>query len=242
MMPGASGAAIVCSVPEGLSATEVGKELSEHREQAAEHERQRIVAIIEALLLSIVALLAAWAGYSAAKWGTHSSLSLAEASRARANASVATVQATQIRTLDLVTFNTVATAYVSGDRKAFQLAVRRLRPAYRPAFDAWLATHPLKNPNAPADPSDMPQYRVPQEAQAAAYNAEATQHFSEGESAAATEDKYVRLTVLLAAVLFLVGIGSRFPIPVARYGLVVVAGVLLVISVVQLLGLPGPPS
>jgi len=65
---------------------------------------------------------------------------------------------------------------------------------------------------------------------------------TEGQNAANTGDKYVRLTVLLAAVLFLVGIGSRFPVPVARYGLISVAGVLLVVCIVQLLGLPGPPS
>jgi hypothetical protein len=52
----------------------------------------------------------------------------------------------------------------------------------------------------------------------------------------------VRVTVLLAAVLFLVGLGSRFPVRVARYGLNAIAGVLLVVSVVQLLGLPGPSS
>ena len=51
----------------------------------------------------------------------------------------------------------------------------------------------------------------------------------------------MRLTVFLAAVLFLVGIGSRFPARAARYGLVGVAAVLLAVSVVQLLGLPGPP-
>ena len=52
----------------------------------------------------------------------------------------------------------------------------------------------------------------------------------------------MRLTVVLAAVLFLVGIGSRFPVRVARYGLACVAAALLVLSVVQLLSLPGPPS
>jgi hypothetical protein len=51
----------------------------------------------------------------------------------------------------------------------------------------------------------------------------------------------VRLTVLLAAVLFLVGIGSRFPARAARHGLIAVAVALLVVSVIQLLGLPGPP-
>jgi hypothetical protein len=229
-------------VAEGLSATEVGKEIAEHHEHAAHEQRDRLVAIFEAILLSVVALLAAWSGYSAAKWGTESSLSLAKASSTRSKASVAQIKATQIRTLDSVSCNAAETAYASGDPKLFRLAVKRLRPGYRPAFLAWLALHPLKNPNAPADPSYLPQYRIPQEAQGKALNAKADHYFEEGQSAAGTADKYVRLTVFLAAVLFLVGIGSRFPVRVARYGLVTVAALLLVISVVQLLGLPGPPS
>jgi len=69
-------------VPEGLSASEVGKEIAEHHEHAAaepgaEHaQRDRWVGIAEAVVLSIVALLAAWSGYSAAKWSTESSLFL----------------------------------------------------------------------------------------------------------------------------------------------------------------------
>lgn len=246
-------------MPEGLSAAEVGKEIAEHREHAehaehaahaehAEHpahshaRRDRLISIVEALLLSIVALMAAWSGYSAAKWSTESSLSLSKASDARSDAGADEIQATQIRTLDSVSFNAVEGAYVAHNVKLFNLAVRRLRAGYRPAFNAWLATHPLKNPNGPADPSDMPQYVIPQEKQAAVLTAQANALFTAGESAAGTADKYVRLTVLLAAVLFLVGIGSRFPARSARYGLIAVAAGLLVVSVVQLLGLPGPPS
>ncbi|HEY1520206.1 MAG TPA: hypothetical protein VGF91_27525 [Solirubrobacteraceae bacterium] len=102
-------------------------------------------------------------------------------------------------------------------------AVRRLRAGCRPAFNAWLATHPLKNPNAPPDPSYMPQYRIPQEAQGRVLTAQADSYFTQGKDDAATTDKYDRLTVLLAAVLFLVGIGSRFPLRAARYGLIGVA-------------------
>jgi hypothetical protein len=241
-------------VAEGLSASEVGKEIAEHREHAehaeqaehAEHsehsKRDRWVSILEAVMLSVVALVAAWSGYSAAKWSSHASLSLAKASSTRGKANLATVQALQIRTLDSVSFNAVATAYEGHDPKAFALTVKRLRPGYRPAFQAWLATHPLKNPHAPPDPSYMPQYRIPQEAQARALNAQADAYFAEGEASDGTADKYVRLTVILAAVLFLIGIGSRFPVRVARYGLGAVAGVLLVVSLIQLLGLPGPPS
>jgi hypothetical protein len=88
----------------------------------------------------------------------------------------------------------------------------------------------------------MSEYRIPQEAQARVLSTRADAYVSAGQSAGATADKYVRLTVLLAAVLFLVGIGSRFPVPLARCLLIGVAAVLLVTLAVQLLGLPGPPS
>jgi hypothetical protein len=239
---------------EGLSAAEVGKEIAEHRqhaehpaaggehgEHAAHAGRDRIISIIEAIILSVVALLAAWSGYSAAKWGTHASLTLAKASATRTKANLNEIQATQIRTLDSVTFNAAETAYAAGNTALFRLSLRRMRPGYRPAVNAWLALHPLKNPHAPPDPSYMPQYRIPQEAAARTLNARADAYTAEAGDAADTGDKYVRLTVLLAAVLFLVGIGSRFPVRAARYGLIAIAGVLLVVSVVQLLGLPGPP-
>ena len=104
-----------------------------------------------------------------------------------------------------------------------------------------MALHPLKNPKAPADPSDMPQYVIPSEARRVRSTRNPPPYFVRGENAASTADKYVRLTVLLAAVLFLVGIGSRFPLPHARYGLVVIACAILVLSVVQLSSLRGPP-
>jgi hypothetical protein len=241
-------------MPEGLSAAEVGKEIAEHREHTehaghgappGSHEharRDRAISIVEALLLSIVALMAAWSGYSAAKWGSRSTFYVAKSSVARSNASVNEIQATQIRTLDSVSFNSAEAAYLTGNAKLFDLAIRRMRPGYRVAVEAWLALHPLKNPAAPPDPSYMPQYRIPQQAAAQVFTTQANADFTAGQSASDTADKYVRLTVLLAAVLFLVGIGSRFPARVARYGLIGIAAVLLIVSVVQLLSLPGPPS
>jgi hypothetical protein len=63
---------------EGVSAAEIAKELREQRAEAAEAQgRDRAVAIAEAVLLSVVAVLAAVSGYSAAQRGTHSSILLA---------------------------------------------------------------------------------------------------------------------------------------------------------------------
>jgi hypothetical protein len=234
----------LAGVAEGLSTAEVSKEIAEHHAHAthAHAGRDRVISIIEAVLLSVVALLAAWSGYSAAKWSSHASILLAEASATRTKSNLDEIEANQIRTLDSVSFNAAESAYLSHNTKLFELTLKRMRPGYRPAVQAWLALHPLKNPNAPPDPSYMPQYKIPQEATGRALSARADALFAQGEAATATGDKYVRLTVLFAAVLFLVGIGSRFPVHAARTALLGIATVILVISIVELLGLPGPPA
>jgi hypothetical protein len=71
-------------VSEGLSATDVGKEIGQHAKHAGGQGRHdRALSIGEAVLLSIVTIVAAWSGYSAAKWGTESSIALAQAVHAR---------------------------------------------------------------------------------------------------------------------------------------------------------------
>jgi hypothetical protein len=229
---------------EGLSASEVGKEIGEHNhaaEDPPQDRRDRLLSITEAILLSLVAVLAAYSGYAAAKWGTHSSVSLAKASAARTKASRADLEALQIRTLDSVSFNAWFSAFSAGNTLAEHLAEKRLRPGYRPAFHAWLATDPAHNPKAPPGPSYMPQYVIPQEHTANADDAEADTSFTEGTEAGATGDKYVRDTVFLATVLFLVGISGHFPLRQARYGLIAIGALILVFAVIQLLGLPAPP-
>ncbi len=231
---------------EGLSAAEVGKGIGEHREAAggeppSKDRRDRLLSVTEALLLSLVAVLAAYSGYAAAKWGTESSVSLARASAARTRANRADLEGLQIRTLDSVSFNAWFSAFAAGNVGAERLARRRLRPGYRPAFDAWLATDPAHNPAAPPGPSYMPQYAIPQEHLANTLDAQADTEFARGAEAGATGDKYVRDTVFLATVLFLVGISGHFPLRQARYALIGVGALILAFAVVQLLGLPGPP-
>ncbi len=229
---------------EGLSASEVGKEIGEHKHAAEEPPndgRDRLLSITEAILLSLVAVLAAYSGYAAAKWGTYSSVSLAKASAARTKANRADLEALQIRTLDSVSFNAWFSAFAAGNANAERLAEKRLRPGYRPAFYAWLATDPAHNPKAPPGPSYMPQYVIPQEHAANADDAEADVSFAKGTEAGATGDKYVRDTVFLATVLFLVGISGHFPLRQARYGLIAIGALILVFAVIQLLGLPAPP-
>lgn len=232
-------------MPEGLQPQEVGKEIAGHSKRSrdgAHEQRDRLISIAEAVLLSVVALVAAWSGYAAAKWSTESRIHLAEAATARTKASSADVQATNLRNFDSSTFEAWFAAYTAKNRQAMAIAKRRFRPDLRVAFNAWRATHPETNPNAPKGPTYMPQYRQPGLAKARRLNDEADASFSAGASSGATSDKYVRTTVFLASVLFLVGISTQFPIRGGRYALLFLGAALLVVSVVQLAQLPGPPS
>ena len=171
-------------MPEGLSPSEVGKEIAERKKHAAadkdDDHHDRWLSIVEALLLSLVAVLAAYSGYAAAKWGTESSVSLAKASAERTKANRADIEGIVTRTLDSASFNAWFTAFTAGNANAERVAAKRMRPGYRPAFNAWLATDPAHNPNAPPGPAYMPQYVIPQEAVAKSYDAQADAAFAKG--------------------------------------------------------------
>ena len=235
-------------MPEGLSPSEVGKEIREHAEHLAElgerqlHRHDRLISIAEAVLLAIVALTAAWAGYSAAKWGTESSLKLAKASTTRAKASRAYELGYSTRAQDASNFNAWFSAHLAGNRDAERVAENRFRPNYDVAFRAWLATKPFTNPNAPRGPQYMPQYKPLGLDLARRLDTQADAYYAAGQHAAQTGDKYIRVTVILASVLFIVGISSHFPLRGIRIGLVCLGASLLIFAGIEILQLPGPPA
>ena len=229
-------------MPEGLSASEVGKEIGEHGKHAEPHERRdRLISVAEAVLLSVVALLAAWSGYAAAKWSTESRVEIATASSLRIEANQANADTFELRNFDSSTFEAWFTAFTVGNKQAMVLAERRFRPQFKVAFDAWRATHPETNPHAPKGPTYMPQYQQPGLRLSNALDAQATKAFAEGAHAGSTSDDYVRVTVFLASVLFLIGISTQFTVRGVRYALVSFGGALLIFSVIELTQIAGPP-
>ena len=146
------------------------------------------------------------------------------------------------RNFDSSTFNAWFIAFTLNSPQKEAIAEHRFRPQFRVAFSAWMATDPLHNPHAPAGPTYMPQYKLPAVAQANALDDEATAKFNTGNQDAQTGDNFVRITVFLAAVLFLVGIGSSFKLNGVRYALITFGSVLLILSIVLIVQQPGLPS
>ena len=235
-------------MPESLSQSEIGSEIAKHARESEHHDEGgegprggRTLTIIEALLLALVAVLAAYSGYASAKFGTESSLVLAKASTTRTLASRAELEGLTTKNFDASTFNAWFTAYAVNNQPAMVVAERRFRPNFDVAFKAWIATDPFTNVHAPKGPTYMPQYVQPGQALTTTLDAKADVLYSKGAEDGNTSDDYVRTTVFLATVLFLVGISGHFRVRGARIGLIATGCAILLTSLILLATTPKPP-
>jgi hypothetical protein len=242
-------------MPEGLSSSDVAGEMSRHKAHTAAHppeeeasggtddarSHDRTLSVIEAVMLAIVALLAAYTGFASAKWNTESAVRLAQASAGRTEANRAELDAQNLRNFDSTTFNTWFTAYIAGNPTAEGVALRRFRPAFKVAFDAWLATDPFTNSKAPPGPTYMRQYKQPELATAATLDKKATAAYTLGVQAGSNADNYIRDTIYLATILFLIGISGHFRFVRIRIGLVVLSGAMMLLAIFTIATAPPIP-
>ncbi len=221
----------------GGSNIEIAQHLSEHRESAQSFGHE-MLEIAEAVVLAVVAIATAWSGYQAALWTGHQSELYGQASKMRVEAEGIATYANQERLYNASTVVEWLKAEAHGDKALATLFERRFLPEFRPAFEAWKKTDPLKNPNAPAGPQLMAEYRSSKTEEAAKLNDEATKRFDEGTQDRQYSDNYVRLTVTLATVLLLIAISQRFKTRGVRLGLLAAAVLLMGSSVYHILVLP----
>jgi hypothetical protein len=228
----------VVLMPEaGGSNIEIAKHLTEH-EAAGESSGKAILEIVEALVLAIVAIATAWSGYQAALWTGHQSELYGEASKLRVQAEGAASYANQERLYNASTVAEWLQAEAHNDKKLTGIFERRFLPEFRPAFEAWKKTDPLNNPDAPAGPQLMAEYRSSKGEMAARLSDEATEAFEQGTKDREYADQYVRATVTLATVLLLIAISQRFTIRRVRVGLLAIAAFLLLFPVYHVVTLP----
>jgi hypothetical protein len=216
---------------------EIATHLSGH--EAPSHSlRHEILEIVEAVVLSVVAIATAWSGYQAALWTGHQAELYGQASKLRIEAEGVATYANQERLYNASTVVEWLKAEAHGDKKLADLFERRFLPEFRPSFEAWKKTDPLNNPNAPAGPQLMEGYRSSKTEEAAKLNDQATEVFEQGTRDRQRSDEYVRVTVTLATVLLLMAISQRFKTRGVRVGLLVIAMILLCFPVYHILMLP----
>jgi len=181
---------------------------------------------IASIVLAVAVVLTAWAAFQAGKWGGEQSIQFSVAGASRTESARADTRGGQLAQIDVSMFTDFVGAYFedveSGDIEPYDgtafastpntfsaFLYLRFRDEFRPAMDAWLATDPGGNPDAPATPFGMAEYQVAEFAEAERLVAVADQAAVDARAANQTGDNYVLTAVLFAAVLFFSGIASK---------------------------------
>ena len=128
------------------------------------HERR--LEIVAVVILALTALVTAWSGYQASLWDGIQSSNYTQASGARTNAAQERTEANQFRLADLTIFENHVDALIDGDDELAEFYRLRFRDEFAAAYEAWIALDPLENPDAPASPLLMPEYRLEADQQA----------------------------------------------------------------------------
>lgn len=165
--------------------------------------------LIATILLALATVATAWSSYQASRWNAEQSKSAARANALRISSAKSDALANTETQIDVATFISLADAYARRETKLADFYLERVRPEFKPALDAWIATRPLRNPRAPRTPFVMPQYRL-----AAREEAQRDDEAAAALTAKALRDvqrstNYILCAVLFAAALFLAGMSAR---------------------------------
>ena len=165
--------------------------------------------IIATIVLALAAVATAWSSYQATRWNGEQAKASSRANALRIEAARAQGLAETQTGVDVATFIqwVDATAHDDADLAAFY--TERFRVEFQPAFEAWLATDPLANPDAPRTPFAVEEYQL-----AAAAEAERLDGEAEEMAAAVRRDiqrsaNYVLGVVLFAVALFFAGMSAK---------------------------------
>jgi hypothetical protein len=186
------------------------------------------VEVAATVVLAVAALAIAWSGYQASRWTGEQAKAFSRANAARVESTRWSNLANSQTEIDVATFTQWVNSYARKETELADFYRKRFRKEFNPAVEAWIATRPLKNPDAPLTPFATPQYRL-----AASAEAERLEAKAGAEAAVATRNiqratNYVLCVVLFSAALFFGGISTRIGNPRARAIIVVIGCLILV--------------
>jgi hypothetical protein len=186
-------------------------------------ERLELVATI---LLALATVATAWSGYQASRWNGEQAKAFTRASALRIESAKAEDLANAQTQVDVATFIQWIDAVVREEDELADFYEARFREEFKPAVDAWYATEPLTNRDAPLTPFAMPEYQLDARQEAERLDAEAEALSTEGRGSIERSTNYVLCVVLFAAALFFAGISTKLATPRLRrvalgFGLVV---------------------
>ena len=165
--------------------------------------------LLVTVLLVVAALGTSWSSYQATRWNGEQAAAAGRTNAIRIDAARAQGQAQAQTQVDVATFIAWAEADRRGDDGVADFFVERFREEFRPAYDAWIATNPLTNSEAPETPFAMDEYDVAARDQATTLDATAEKSAAQVRLDIQRSSNYVLTVVLYAVVLFFAGMSTR---------------------------------
>jgi hypothetical protein len=206
--------------------------------EASPSARARPIELFSTLLLTLAAVLTAWASYQAAHLRSEQGLAGNRSTAARIQANRATSVASRQIQIDVATFVQWLNATQAGDKALAAFYVRRFRPEFLPAFHAWVATRPLTNPKAPLTPFAMPEYRLAAQAESDALESKGVVESKASQAFVKRADKYTLCVVMFALALFFAGISTRVRTDSSRIVVLAVGWTVLLVTLVWMATFP----
>jgi hypothetical protein len=176
----------------------------------------RRLELIATVLLALATVATAWSGYQSSRWHGKQADAFSRASALRVESTRASALANRNAQIDVATFMEWANAYARGETMLADFYRKRFRAEFKPAVEAWIATRPLRNPDAPLTPFAMPQYTLEAQEEADRLEAAATASAEQARTNIQRADNYVLCVVLFAAALFFAGMSTRLSSRPAR--------------------------
>ncbi len=192
---------------------------------AAYERREMVRETIALILLSVTAIVTAWCGFEAAKWGGEMSIAFSQASAALVESAKQQGIINNARQQDLTIYGLFLEAEADGNATFARYIEDRFSDQFKAAFAVWNASGRTSN-----SPFALPEYVEPGTAEARAANQRADQLFAQALVNNRRGDNYTLLTVLAALVLFFAAVSGRLPRPSLRWAGLTFAGLLFVVA------------
>jgi len=161
------------------------------------------------VLLAFAAVATTWSSYQATRWNGEQAKLSGRVNKVRIDAARASGLANAQQQIDVATFMQWVDSYARGDTKLETFYRTRFRPEFTPAFEAWVATKPLKTRGAPPTPFAMPEYRLAARAEAEQLDQTAEVLAGEVRRDIQRSSNYVLGVVLFAVALFFAGMSTK---------------------------------
>jgi hypothetical protein len=165
--------------------------------------------LVATILLALATVATAWSGYQASRWNGEQAKAFSRAGALRIESAKAADLANAQTEVDVATFTQWVDAYAQEQSELAAFYRKRFRAEFKPAVEAWIATRPLRNPDAPLTPFAMPEYRLDAREEAERLDAEAEAWSARARTNVQRATNYVLGVVLFAAALFFAGMSAR---------------------------------